>query len=583
MPLNLPFIAGQTDDPKQYEIWRSMAQQALKPNDIVGGSGISVTNPTSSQTPLTVAIGPTLKSNWDAGPYSITSLNSEDCLQAAEYGVVANGSLTSSSVGTDQTAAFLKALTAAVTAGKKLRLPSGVIKFTQNVALPQIFTTTTNVHINIEGAGNPAAMGPVAAAAAQNGGTILKFWTGAGVHGLTFNMTATATNTLPVITMKDLEVQGPDTDATATSGDGIQFLDSSNRTRLDLDNVDVNHFRGGKGFKLDAPENSGCRNISASYCDVGLSLNNASNANQFYNTTIQYCVTRGIELIGTAAGNLQCSGNSFFGGLVQLNLKTGIFLTGAYNNGFWGVWCESNNTSATAGNYGVYLNATSANTILQYNRFTNCQFNQSGVLDIVFIDASGGGNSNWNTIDSCYWGTTGPTVNSAACIGNTFVNMRGTLTDNGVNTRVINNNGANGYDALGAPVLFGSATTAPGTGISADFKGTTAFRAATGVGAFANGANNNINPGTGTLIVAAPGGAFSISGFSGGVDGRLLTIMNGNGGGGTMTLQHNNAGSSAGNKIFCPGGVDLVLNTQWGAAILQYASVSGAWYVISHN
>ena len=55
MPLNLPFIAGQTKDPKQYEIWRSMAQQALKSQDFAATLPVVLTRGEPG-TPLTYGL-----------------------------------------------------------------------------------------------------------------------------------------------------------------------------------------------------------------------------------------------------------------------------------------------------------------------------------------------------------------------------------------------------------------------------------------------------------------------------------------------------------------------------------------------
>lgn len=98
MPLNLPFTAGRADDPKLYEWMRAVGQQALKPNDIVGGNGISVTNQSTSQTPRTVALT-SLTSDWNAGPKWINSLNSGVEINGLQYGLNNTGTV-------DNTATF---------------------------------------------------------------------------------------------------------------------------------------------------------------------------------------------------------------------------------------------------------------------------------------------------------------------------------------------------------------------------------------------------------------------------------------------------------------------------------------------
>lgn len=401
------------------------------------GAGFVRTNGT---TPLTA--------NWNAGPFAITSLNSEDCLQAAEYGVVANGSLTNSVTGTDQTAAFVAALTDAVTLGKKLKLPSGVIKFTQNVVIPDIFGVTTHVHIDIEGAGNPDALAYVDEIIAppvhspQAGGTILKFWTGAGVHGLSL----TPTNSLPIFTLRNIELQGPDTNVTATSGDGIHVVASLNRLRLDFHNVDVNHFRGGKGYSFDGPENGSCYNISASFCDVGMSLKGAANANNFYNTSIQYCASRGIEVFDVVEDN-------FYGGLMQSNEKTGFYFSGVAGPGGSAEECivsgwhfENNNSTTTAGMHAVHVLAPAGTVGLGFLKFEGCWFSTAN--DSTMLDSAGPIVASV-TFDTCRFQAVAPTINNAAVVNTLFLNSGAPLVDNGTATTIIS-------DTLTGDASFGN-------------------------------------------------------------------------------------------------------------------------------
>lgn len=56
MPLNLPFTAGRVDDPKLYEMLRSIQQQALKSQDFAATSPLTLTRGPSG-TPLTFGFG----------------------------------------------------------------------------------------------------------------------------------------------------------------------------------------------------------------------------------------------------------------------------------------------------------------------------------------------------------------------------------------------------------------------------------------------------------------------------------------------------------------------------------------------
>jgi len=71
--------------------------------------------------------------------------------------------------------------------------------------------------------------------------------------------------------------------------------------------------------------------------------------------------------------------------------------------------------------------------------------------------------------------------------------------------------------------------------------------------------------------------ATAITGFSGGIDGKLLYIYNGNESS-SLTIKHNLT-SSSGNKILTNNGQDIILPTN-GGIILQYDSGSTVWRTI---
>ena len=79
--------------------------------------------------------------------------------------------------------------------------------------------------------------------------------------------------------------------------------------------------------------------------------------------------------------------------------------------------------------------------------------------------------------------------------------------------------------------------------------------------------------------------ATEITGFSGGTDGKILYLYNGNNSS-QLTLKNNSSSSSSGNKILTNNGQDLIIQIN-GGAILQYDSDSLVWRTIgisnSHN
>ena len=76
-----------------------------------------------------------------------------------------------------------------------------------------------------------------------------------------------------------------------------------------------------------------------------------------------------------------------------------------------------------------------------------------------------------------------------------------------------------------------------------------------GIGSLVNGANDNVAlPGTVYVTFGGPTGAYSVTGFANAIDGRVL-IANFNVAQ-TLTLKHDNAGSTAGQRLTIPGGAD---------------------------
>jgi len=98
-----------------------------------------------------------------------------------------------------------------------------------------------------------------------------------------------------------------------------------------------------------------------------------------------------------------------------------------------------------------------------------------------------------------------------------------------------------------------------------------------------NGANNNINIGNaGFIVVTNPTAPFSISGFLGGIGGRILYVLNDVSQ--TMTIQNLNAGSAAANQIRTLTNADVVLRAA-GRSFAQfiYDDVLNNWILMATN
>lgn len=97
--------------------------------------------------------------------------------------------------------------------------------------------------------------------------------------------------------------------------------------------------------------------------------------------------------------------------------------------------------------------------------------------------------------------------------------------------------------------------------------------------AVANGANANVDIGAaGFVKLTGPTGVFSISGFTGGADGRHLTVYNSVAFAWTIT---NNATSTAANRILTLTGADVTLGARASAATFVYDSTQSLWILVA--
>ena len=120
-------------------------------------------------------------------------------------------------------------------------------------------------------------------------------------------------------------------------------------------------------------------------------------------------------------------------------------------------------------------------------------------------------------------------------------------------------------------------------GITTGESNSTGYPGCNGLPLLASGANQNVVINNfGNLRTSGCGGpatAFSIGGIQGGFDGRELTIVNNSGQ--TLTLNNQDAGSVAKNRIFTGTGGNLVITR--GVVSLLYSIVDSIWFVKSTN
>jgi hypothetical protein len=125
---------------------------------------------------------------------------------------------------------------------------------------------------------------------------------------------------------------------------------------------------------------------------------------------------------------------------------------------------------------------------------------------------------------------------------------------------------------------IGLGTTAPN--VKADVNGAIAYR--NGSVALVNGANQDVNIPANTYVrVTGPSAVYSIGGFQNGFDGRSLLLVN------TvafaLTINNNDAGSGASNRITTLTGANVTLRAGLSFASFIYDSTGGTWILVATN
>ena len=94
-----------------------------------------------------------------------------------------------------------------------------------------------------------------------------------------------------------------------------------------------------------------------------------------------------------------------------------------------------------------------------------------------------------------------------------------------------------------------------------------------------NGANNNVSLASASFVrISGPTGAFSITGLSGGLDGRVLVLFNSTVY--NMTIVNASGSSVADNRVITGTGADIVTSGQ-GAVTFLYSIPDHRWVVTS--
>ena len=118
--------------------------------------------------------------------------------------------------------------------------------------------------------------------------------------------------------------------------------------------------------------------------------------------------------------------------------------------------------------------------------------------------------------------------------------------------------------------------TTPNTKL--DINGDIALR----IGSYtAGGTNNNIAIGTSSFVrLSGPTGAYSISGVSGGVNGKIVILYNSTSY--DLFINHESGSSVAANRIWCSDNASKTIKSK-GCASLIYSSTDNRWILFSNT
>lgn len=286
-------------------------------------------------------------------------------------------------------------------------------------------------------------------------------------------------------------------------------------------------------------------------------------------TTSNYAVSAGTFVLTVPGGNndityLGHSGNS---ATSATNTKTAYFINAQTNTaGKYGLDIALTGDQASGTGYGIRVNNNSTFTSGTSYGISVGQFGASTTKTGIRIDTTGtGGTTNYGLFVTSENATT---------------NNYGVYVDRGTN---VFNASLGNWDFqvkgdVDANLLYidastdsiGIGTNVPNTKL--DINGSFATRRANGAAIVAN-TNDYAIPNF-SFIRLTSLGAFNITGFANGVDGRIITLVNTSAS--TITLTHQDALSAAGNRLINKGGASILLALDEVAQFI-YDAVTLRW------
>lgn len=609
MPLNLPFIAGQTDDPKQYEIWRSMAQQATKSQDFASTYPVTLTRGTPG-TPLTHGLSSPLK-------WPINDLGGQ-VFNVKAYGAKGDGN-------TDDTAAINAAITAAgLAGGGTVYFPPGTYCVVQSGSTVPFVINYSNVWIT-----GSARHGTTILFKPSGGGAVFQFNSGAvpinfnGIERLLFKSTDTATQKTAILAY-DLnnfivrEIAMSDNEWKGGSSVGVYF-----RGRQELRMRDCEIYSDLPVVIDENPNLSGANEISFDHSSV---------------TNSDLVVTAGLNNASITIKDSTVLTNSEFRNLALVRGAAGISANSTTPATAWQsitiANCRSEQTNSSAG-YTIDIRHSAA----QVQNLVIDNFTFDPGMNAIRLTGA-----HWPSVRSVSYGGTGTFLNLSSTVDglriiDSFYASGGTITDSSTNpscTNLINGTNApiTSFGSLSSPVMVNISSAAPSFQMTDTTASAKSLRAVTdanvasfyeaagaagdilsldltnkrvGIGTTApsdvlqvvgmarstylrqaetsitlsNGDNNNVSlPATGWVAINGPTAAFAITGIAAGSEGQEVVFFNNTGQ--TMTIKYNSASSSAGNKLLFGEGVDKTLGAAFVWFKAKYSATQSNWIVIGH-
>lgn len=353
----------------------------------------------------------------------------------------------------DDTTALQLWLNAVVTSSttKKGFLNDGKYKVTNDLTITDL-GSNRKYHVILEGAGAPDFCYDGNPDPTEIGGSVISFTATDGSHALSMTLSGAASG-LPGVTLRNIGfVHATES---ASSGDGLRFVgDEANarQIRVNLENVAVRGFKGGSGVHMQFCMNTGCMNLTANRNKYGLTMTNASNANNVHNLVAQYNTDNGLRLLN------DITSFHVYGGLIQHNPKNGVYIEGAENVSLNGVHFEGNNVTAPNNFHALHIKGSNG----KYNsriKIDSCQFadptnekihiegHASGTTESVVFIATRSRVSVGNSV----------TIADANCYYTIFItDPGGTVSDAGIGTLFLSRQGFMELSEIGDPAAAGT-------------------------------------------------------------------------------------------------------------------------------